>query len=47
MVIVTIEKGAIGGMAQQVGGPFDKNGVIGKQFTTEGAIGGTVQDQTK
>jgi hypothetical protein len=28
-----------GGTAQEVGGPFDKEGSIGKQFTTEGAIG--------
>lgn len=38
------EKGAIGGTAQKIGGPFDKEGVIGKQFTTEGSIGGTVQN---
>lgn len=31
-------------MAQKVGGPFDKEGAIGKQFTTEGSIGGTVQE---
>ena len=24
--------GAIGGVAQEVGGPFDKDGAIGKQF---------------
>ena len=40
----SIEQGAIGGMAQKIGGPLDKDGVIGKQFTTEGSIGGTVQD---
>lgn len=38
-----IENGALGGTAQAVGGPLDKDGVIGKQFTTDGVIGGTVQ----
>ncbi|KAH7114559.1 hypothetical protein B0J13DRAFT_460300, partial [Dactylonectria estremocensis] len=38
------EHGAIGGTAQMLGGPFDRDGVIGKQFTTEGSIGGTVQN---
>ncbi|KAI2626223.1 hypothetical protein GGS21DRAFT_530614 [Xylaria nigripes] len=37
------EKGAIGGMAQKVGGPLDKEGMIGKQFTAEGGVGGSVQ----
>lgn len=37
--------GAIGGTAQKIGGPLDKDGAIGKQFTTEGSIGGTVQDK--
>lgn len=40
-----IETGAVGGTAKAVGGPFDKDGVVGKHFTTEGAIGGTVQDK--
>lgn len=31
-------------MGQKIGGPFDKEGMIGKQFTAEGSIGGTVQD---
>lgn len=31
-------------MAQKIGGPLDKDGVIGKQFTTEGSIGGSVQE---
>ncbi|KAK4545376.1 hypothetical protein LTR36_003556 [Oleoguttula mirabilis] len=35
--------GAIGGMAQSIGGPLDKNGMIGKQFTTGGSIGGAAQ----
>lgn len=30
-------------MAQKIGGPLDKEGMVGKQFTTEGSIGGTVQ----
>jgi hypothetical protein len=38
------EQGAIGGTAQKIGGPLDKEGVIGKKFTTEGNIGGSVQD---
>lgn len=38
-----LEEGAIAGMGQSIGGPLDKEGVIGKQFTTEGAIGGTVE----
>ncbi|KAF4301545.1 hypothetical protein GTA08_BOTSDO07287 [Botryosphaeria dothidea] len=37
-------KGAIGGAAQNVGGPFDAQGSIGKQFTDKGSIGGTVQE---
>lgn len=38
------EQGALGGAAQKIGGPLDKEGVIGKQFTTEGSIGGSVQN---
>lgn len=38
------ENGALGGAAQKIGGPLDKEGVVGKQFTTEGALGGTVQN---
>ncbi|KAI4153978.1 MAG: hypothetical protein LQ340_001955 [Diploschistes diacapsis] len=37
------EQGALGGTAQNVGGPFDKEGAIGKQFTTQGGIGGMAQ----
>jgi len=37
--------GAIGGTAQQVGGPFHEQGSIGKQFTTDGAVGGSVQKE--
>ncbi|GAM90739.1 hypothetical protein ANO11243_087840 [Dothideomycetidae sp. 11243] len=36
--------GAIGGMAQKVGGPFDKQGAIGKHFNADGQIGGSVQE---
>ena len=35
--------GAIGGTAQKVGGPFDKDGMIGKAFNADGGIGGTAQ----
>ena len=38
------ENGAIGGTAEKIGGPFDKDGIVGKQFTTEGSIGGSVQN---
>lgn len=31
-------------MAQKIGGPLDKEGMIGKQFTTEGGLGGSVQN---
>lgn len=31
-------------MADSIGGPFSKEGVIGKQFTEEGSLGGTVQN---
>lgn len=34
----------MGGTAQMMGGPFDKEGMIGKQFTAEGSIGGTAQN---
>ncbi|KAI3332634.1 hypothetical protein F4824DRAFT_283382 [Ustulina deusta] len=37
------EVGALGGAAQKIGGPLAKEGMIGKQFTTEGSIGGSVQ----
>ena len=39
-----LEQGAVGGTAQAIGGPLDKDGVIGKQFKSDGAIGGMVQD---
>ncbi|KAI9705716.1 MAG: hypothetical protein M1820_005127 [Bogoriella megaspora] len=38
------DKGTLGGMAQKVGGPFDKEGMVGKQFTDQGAIGKTVEN---
>lgn len=37
------EDGPVGGTAQKVGGPFDKHGAVGKQFTEGGAVGGTAQ----
>lgn len=43
-VLGRAETGAIGGMAQKIGGPLDKDGIIGKQFTSDGALGGTVQN---
>ena len=36
--------GAIGGTAQSVGGPFDKEGAVGKHFNADGKIGGMVQE---
>lgn len=38
-----VADGPIGGTAQKVGGPFDKGGTIGSNFTADGSIGGTVQ----
>lgn len=32
-------------MADTLGGPLGKEGMIGKQFTEEGSLGGTVQDK--
>lgn len=37
--------GALGGMAQSIGGPLDKKGAIGKNFNPDGAIGGTIQER--
>lgn len=37
-----LAEGPVGGSAQAVGGPFDKEGAIGKQFTNKGAVGGAV-----
>jgi hypothetical protein len=39
--------GAIGKIGETVGGPFSSKGAIGKQFTTEGSIGGTLQQLGK
>lgn len=36
--------GAIGGTAQKVGGPFDKQGAVGQHFNADGKIGGMVQE---
>jgi hypothetical protein len=44
ILISVAEAGAIGGTAQKIGGPLAKDGIIGKQFTSDGAIGGTVQN---
>ena len=35
--------GALGGTAQKVGGPFDKQGSVGQHFNANGKIGGMVQ----
>lgn len=35
--------GAVGGTAQKVGGPFDKGGMVGKNFNADGKIGGMIQ----
>lgn len=42
---IVVEQGVLGGAAEAIGGPLSKEGAIGKQFTTEGSIGGTVQDK--
>jgi hypothetical protein len=42
-----IASGSIGQIGEKVGGPFSSKGAIGKQFTTEGTIGGTVQQLGK
>ena len=36
--------GAIGGTAQKIGGPLDKEGSIGQHFNADGKIGGMVQE---
>lgn len=33
----------IGGTAQKIGGPLDKDGIIGQAFNADGAVGGTAQ----
>ena len=39
-----IADGAIGGTAQKIGGPLDKQGAIGQHFNADGKIGGMVQE---
>jgi hypothetical protein len=34
-----------GGTAQEVGGPFDKEGSVGHKFTTDGGIGEWLQNE--
>jgi len=36
--------GALGGTAQKIGGPLDKEGMVGKNFNADGKIGGMVQE---
>ena len=36
--------GALGGTAQSIGGPLDKQGAIGKNFNADGKIGGMIQE---
>lgn len=38
-----LAEGAIGGTAQSIGGPLDKQGMVGKHFGADGSIGGTAQ----
>jgi hypothetical protein len=40
---MTVEHGAVGGIGQSIGGPLAKDGIIGRQFTKNGIIGGAVQ----
>jgi hypothetical protein len=39
--------GSTGQIGEKVGGPFSSDGAIGKQFTTDRAIGGTVHQLGK
>ncbi len=39
-----IANGPIGGTAQSIGGPLDKQGSIGQHFNADGKIGGMVQE---
>ena len=36
--------GPLGGTAQKIGGPLDKDGAVGKHFNADGKIGGMVQE---
>ncbi|KAI9730267.1 MAG: hypothetical protein M1834_006031 [Cirrosporium novae-zelandiae] len=38
-----IAQGMVGGTAQAIGGPFDKEGIIGKHFNKGGIIGDAAQ----
>ncbi len=40
-----VADGALGGTAQSIGGPLDKEGMIGKNFKETGTIGGMVQEK--
>ena len=44
LTTVSVADGAIGGTAQKVGGPLDKQGAIGQHFNADGKIGGMVQE---
>ncbi len=46
MLVLTqnIATGPIGGTAQKIGGPLDKQGSIGQHFNADGKIGGMVQE---
>ena len=41
---MVIAQGVLGGTAQAVGGPFDKQGSVGQHFNADGKIGGMVQE---
>lgn len=42
---IHLADGAIGKQFEKVGGPFAKDGAIGKNFNADGAVGGTVQEE--
>ena len=44
LIHLYIADGAIGGTAQKIGGPLDKEGSIGQHFNADGKIGGMVQE---
>lgn len=37
-------QGNLGAVGEKVGGPLASDGMIGKNFTDKGAIGGTIND---
>ena len=43
VLFIFLADGRIGSAAQKVGGPFDAEGAVGKQFTTQGSIGDMAQ----